>query len=269
MTPGQHVIVIGTESDALQARMRGLQLRDTLLILLPGPKTAFAFLFRQPLEGTVAENVLRYGTGGLNIDGCRVAHVTVAGGNHADNPHLRNPIRVGAESEDNLLFPRKRGDCLTPTNSLGRWPSNLVLVHGPKCQRLGEKQVKGSHAVAADGKTVANRTYSTPMNVYSPLPNRPVTSHVGKDGTETVTAWQCQPDCPVRMLDGQSGTRPGMPLQQNRNPDPSKRGWSGGWADSSPDFPGYGDAGGASRFFPQFANLAEALGWLSKLVTPC
>ena len=27
---------------------------------------------RKPIQGTVAENVLKYGTGGLNIDGCRV-----------------------------------------------------------------------------------------------------------------------------------------------------------------------------------------------------
>lgn len=29
-------------------------------------------LCRKPIEGTVAQNVLKYGTGGLNIDGCRV-----------------------------------------------------------------------------------------------------------------------------------------------------------------------------------------------------
>ena len=38
-------------------------------------KPAFepALLFRKPLAGTVAENVLEHGTGALNIDGCRVA----------------------------------------------------------------------------------------------------------------------------------------------------------------------------------------------------
>ena len=37
-------------------------------------KPAFepALLFRKPLVGTVAENVLAHGTGALNIDGCRV-----------------------------------------------------------------------------------------------------------------------------------------------------------------------------------------------------
>lgn len=30
-------------------------------------------VFRKPLEGTVTHTVLKHGTGGLNIDGCRVA----------------------------------------------------------------------------------------------------------------------------------------------------------------------------------------------------
>jgi hypothetical protein len=34
-------------------------------------------LARKPLEGTVAENVLKHGTGGINIDGCRVGDETI------------------------------------------------------------------------------------------------------------------------------------------------------------------------------------------------
>jgi hypothetical protein len=79
MLPGTHVIVIGQAKDAIRTRKQGLQLRDTVLILLPGPREVFAFLFRKPLEGTVAENILRYGTGGLWIDGCRVTSVPVSG----------------------------------------------------------------------------------------------------------------------------------------------------------------------------------------------
>jgi hypothetical protein len=50
---------------------------------------------RKPLIGTVTENVLEHGTGGLNIDGCRVEHVTVENGNLALNPHLRSCINGG------------------------------------------------------------------------------------------------------------------------------------------------------------------------------
>jgi len=37
------------------------------------PAVEPAVLARKPLSGTVAQNVLQYGTGGINIDGCRIA----------------------------------------------------------------------------------------------------------------------------------------------------------------------------------------------------
>lgn len=67
---------------------------------------------RKPLDGTVAENVLRYGTGGLNIDGCRVgteATVTVCNGNSGAH---------GRYGKDDRVFTRD--------NPPGRWPANLI-----------------------------------------------------------------------------------------------------------------------------------------------
>lgn len=54
---------------------------------------------RKPLEGTVAANVLKYGTGGLNIDGTRIEGDT--------------------------------GDAGHPD---GRWPANTILTHDPNCE---------------------------------------------------------------------------------------------------------------------------------------
>jgi DNA modification methylase len=68
---------------------------------------------RKPLEGTVAANVMAYGTGGLNIDGCRVAGEPVpvfatSGGQKFDiTTHNQNVRRVG-------------------TSDAGRWPANLI-----------------------------------------------------------------------------------------------------------------------------------------------
>lgn len=78
---------------------------------------------RKPLIGTVAENVLAHGTGALNIDGCRVEHVTVDGGSLSTNPHLRSHINGGngghiiaSEAERRVVIP----------NAAGRWPANLI-----------------------------------------------------------------------------------------------------------------------------------------------
>lgn len=81
---------------------------------------------RKPLVGSVAENVLRYGTGALNIDGTRIAHVTVEGGTLAQNTHLRSSIRGGAGFTPGLgTGPATRDEA---TNPAGRWPANVVLT---------------------------------------------------------------------------------------------------------------------------------------------
>ena len=77
-------------------------------------------LARKPLVGTVAENVLQHGTGGLNIDGCRVAI----------NPDVDDP-RLGGKGV--WLGTGKRhsdfamGDKPLTSSDLGRWPPNVLL----------------------------------------------------------------------------------------------------------------------------------------------
>lgn len=75
-------------------------------------------LARKPLIGTVAENVLQHGTGGLNIDGCRIT-VTADDDVHAKNPHTKNQAggwSIGKKHQD-----------LTPYDpAKGRWPANVI-----------------------------------------------------------------------------------------------------------------------------------------------
>lgn len=69
---------------------------------------------RKPLIGTVAQNVERFGVGGLNIDGCRAG---TGGGTAGAGPGPQGGIY------DNKLNG-KRGEAV---EGLGRWPANLVL----------------------------------------------------------------------------------------------------------------------------------------------
>jgi hypothetical protein len=78
---------------------------------------------RKPLIGTVAENVLAHGCGALNIDGCRIAHQTVNGGNLADNPHLRGTKQRAAPVATSF---GREGDETALTAQAGRWPANVI-----------------------------------------------------------------------------------------------------------------------------------------------
>jgi len=80
-------------------------------------------LARKPLIGTVAQNVIKHGTGAINVDGCRVPHVTVDNGNLALNPHLRVTINGGNGGN---IFPAESDRRVVLPNDLGRWPANLI-----------------------------------------------------------------------------------------------------------------------------------------------
>lgn len=78
-------------------------------------KPAFepALLFRKPLIGTVAENVLAHGTGVINVDGCRV--------DGGERPLIE---RAHSSRPGNFNWPS--GSRIAGTTTAGRWPANLI-----------------------------------------------------------------------------------------------------------------------------------------------
>ncbi len=167
-------------------------------------------LARKPLAGTVAANVERFGTGALNVNGCRVPAIGESPSRDRRDFAARIGRMSGVEGQDRSAaasnaagkfgFRRSLESYTAPRKGeeIGRWPPNVLLGHGEDCY-----------------------------------------------------PWACQPGCPVRELDRQgglltSGTRKAM----------KANGLGGrGRYNSMPDadLPAIeGDAGGASRFFPQF-----------------
>ncbi len=76
---------------------------------------------RKPLIGTVAANVLQYGTGGINVDGCRVGYVS-----DCDEKHQADIAR-GQVNAINGKFFGGGGKSIASTNMpTGRFPANLI-----------------------------------------------------------------------------------------------------------------------------------------------
>jgi site-specific DNA-methyltransferase (adenine-specific) len=69
---------------------------------------------RKPIEGTVANNVLKWGTGGLNIDGSRIG---TEGGTARDGK---------ANQPNDSGWANMRGHGIAELNT-GRWPANIIL----------------------------------------------------------------------------------------------------------------------------------------------
>jgi site-specific DNA-methyltransferase (adenine-specific) len=84
---------------------------------------------RKPLVGTVAENVLTHGTGGINVDGCRVGTETLT------------YIAGETGGEGGKCGARKRAE--VPTTVTGRWPANLIHDGSEEVVGLFPANVKG------------------------------------------------------------------------------------------------------------------------------
>lgn len=85
------------------------------------PATEHWILARKPLSGTVAVNVQEHGTGGLNIDACRIK------GRERVDYGLKNAQRTLGVTYS------KPSTAASFDSSKGRWPANLVLSHLLEC----------------------------------------------------------------------------------------------------------------------------------------
>lgn len=212
-------------------------------------------ILRKPLsEGTVASNVLKHGTGGLNIDASRIAFHSEA--DEAESKTKNQHVKFGSRKigrnrvyGDYSRVPHKN------YTAEGRWPANVVLQHLEGCRCEGVKKVKG-HTGYPNGPGGKSMHYSSSAKSADIRPDA-WEGHADKDGNESMANWICEPGCPVAALDEQSGTTTssGGRAYQNTN-DMFSGGWShkgGGVAED----PGYGDTGGASRFYKQVGGSDE------------
>lgn len=86
------------------------------------PATEPICVARKPLCGTVAENVLKYGTGGINIDGCRIEFESendLASATYGTGTNIIGGNYVGSKLTDG----RKNIEA----NSAGRFPANVIF----------------------------------------------------------------------------------------------------------------------------------------------
>jgi site-specific DNA-methyltransferase (adenine-specific) len=101
---------------------------------------------RKPFPGTVAANVLAHGTGGMNIDRCRVGdeiRVNPAAGNKPGGAAYMMSVHGMPQNVDSK-------------EAAGRWPANVVLSHGEECEL--ESCVEGCPVAELDRQSGATKS---------------------------------------------------------------------------------------------------------------
>ena len=180
---------------------------------------------RKPLsEKTVAQNVLKWGTGGINIDDSRIGRaendVSVAGSRTAT---------FGTQE----TISGGDGSGGWEQNSGGRFPANLIFTHAEDCVEIGV--VEESYAI--------NKTEE-----WTGFGQKERPDYESSEQKVSTVLYECVDGCPVKELDEQSGVlKSGSMDSITKGYDPETFNTFG--KQYSRRVVHKGDSGGASRFF--------------------
>jgi len=181
---------------------------------------------RKPLsEKSVAENVLRWGTGGINIDGCRVG---TEGGT----------MKVDINKDSDTMFEggRHNSGMVAELNE-GRFPANIIL----EC--LCDEVIKGEK-----GEVKRSGSRDRTKHDYNSVGNFGSKEGAAPDNYNDKGDIHTNPMCPCRLMDEQSGitkTKADLNYKHNKTNSESDVFQSRG------TYTPRQDKGGASRFFYQ------------------
>jgi site-specific DNA-methyltransferase (adenine-specific) len=142
---------------------------------------------RKPLDGTVADNVLEWGVGAMNIDGCRVAGARGNGVWGSNNKFCQKGRTFNA-SPDGMQYKSEQ-------HNLGRWPANVVLSHTIFCEQISEGEIVVSRVESQMPDMRGNnfgRSEKTLIRETNQYQDKPA-------------IWKCADGCPVAELDRQTG----------------------------------------------------------------
>jgi len=157
----------------------------------------------RPPEGSYVDNVLKWGVGAVNVDECRVGYQN----EEIDfNRKQKGHTLYASSGIKEAYRPVYETDKYKKANidlfkKEGRFPANVILSHHPECVQVGMKDVKGNQRPNFDGTV-----HPAKGNIYGKYKTK--SYHLvacNSYGLETVESWDCHPDCPIRLLDEQSG----------------------------------------------------------------
>lgn len=189
-------------------------------------------LLRKPIsEKTITENVLKHGTGAINVDACRTS-----------NPNnLRDEEESGGEGEK-LSGPEKNQEAGGQVQPSGRWPPNVVMSHSPGCRVTGVK--------TEEGYTI-NR-FEDGVKPFGGGADHAFESTKVPDLVHE--SWECQPGCLVESVDRKFGTKNSGVMTGMR------KGWGlhGIHGESGKaQAVCYADSGGVSKFYKQVGGNSD------------
>jgi hypothetical protein len=101
---------------------------------------------RKPLAGTVAACVTTWGTGAINVDGCRVGH--------AEECRMMAPSQANIDNPSEKHRQAGRREAVLELKPAGRWPANLIHDGSDEVVGLFPAEAERVEFIARNGQTM-------------------------------------------------------------------------------------------------------------------
>jgi DNA modification methylase len=201
------------------------------------------------LSSSFVDNALNEGVAGMNIDASRVAT------DKKVDDMLRKVERNERQSKqwrEGSGFKNEHNE-LTGVREDGRFPANVILQHHSECVRVGTKKVKGITGGGRKKSPVRKSGVHTEYKGHQTIGReQSYIDYADENGKETIEDYECHEDCPVRIMNEQSGNS-SSPKEVTRNKQKvqpgSGRTMGDGWNNEYRYVQAHGDFGGAARFY--------------------
>jgi len=194
---------------------------------------------RKPLsEKNNALNVLKWGTGGINIDGCRIGFQNKEDEQESKgkNQHSKYPNSVMRNSAPNGIYNKDERPA-TDYVAQGRFPANVILECICDKTETSEEKISGGFGAMKIGMSDTGKGIT---QEYDSDKSK------SKQGSYMI---HTNPNCPCRMLDEQSGVTKSKKQVMGSGIENVKEGSIYGKYMDIKSGRGHNDKGGASRFF--------------------
>jgi DNA modification methylase len=135
---------------------------------------------RKPVIGTIVQNVLQYGTGGINIDGSRIGSGT------GETKQVSYPNITGDNyNQGNQEYPNR---LVVDVKDQGRWPANTIFSHTEDCVQTG----------FAEETYVINKTEE-----WTGFGQKERPDYKSSNQTVSTPVYECVDGCSAKELDNQ------------------------------------------------------------------
>tara|TARA_R110001599_G_scaffold245661_3_gene445834 strand:+ start:1581 stop:2402 length:822 start_codon:yes stop_codon:yes gene_type:complete len=253
-TDGAHIIVIRAVNNFISTSIKledeGWELRDSIKVILQNT-SLHATLFRKPFKGTVANNVLENGCGGINIDVSRITYQT-----KSDLDSVMNPTLNTKKGKKHTAGAMTGGiNRIDAGNSNGRFPANLLL----EC--TCEEVIEGK----SDGVVINNKNSQSINDTIYKLGHSKGEQEAPRAYKDT-GATHTNSNCPCKKMDSQSGDNSSTRINNPKLGNKGGKMFGGAEQKVASISKDYRDKGGSSRFFFSFKSRDELKEYLTTMI---